>query len=259
MPPTSHFPGSVTGGSLWDRVIKSIHGKSGGLGDVWALGGGSLRGGVWRDIVRIGEEIDGLGIEFTSSFFGMLGNGRDIRFWVDRWVDHWRLCDRFPRLYYLDRSREGSVLDKGSWILDDDGEFRVKELARLVEEKMLHTDSGGQETIWNKLVPKKVNIFVWRALKERLLVRVELDRRDIDLDKNLIWPTAVVWILSYVESVGLFGYVMSALPGTASGAVWLDGCLSMYQLFLVCLALSAIGTCCGSASEICIGCKLAPT
>ncbi|GKC30999.1 ribonuclease H-like domain-containing protein, partial [Tanacetum coccineum] len=73
------------------------------------------------------------------------------------------------------------------WILDDDGEFRVKELARLVEEKMLHTDSGGQETIWNKLVPKKVNIFVWRALKERLLVRVELDRRDIDLDSRSLY------------------------------------------------------------------------
>ncbi|GJS98273.1 RNA-directed DNA polymerase, eukaryota, reverse transcriptase zinc-binding domain protein [Tanacetum coccineum] len=83
------------------------------------------------------------------------------------WVDHQRLCNRFPRLYHLDRSKEGSVLDKGSW------------------EKMIHTDSRGQETIWNKLVPKKVNIFVWMDLKGRLLVRVELDRIDIDLDSIL--------------------------------------------------------------------------
>nr|GEV76846.1 RNA-directed DNA polymerase, eukaryota, reverse transcriptase zinc-binding domain protein [Tanacetum cinerariifolium] len=175
------------GGSLWARVIKIIHGKSEGLGEVRVLGGRSLRGGVWSDIVRIGEEIDGLGIEFTSSFFGKLGIRRDIRFWVDRWVNHRRLCDGFLRLYHLDMSREGSVFDKGSrrWMLDDDWEFTVKELARLVEEKMLHTDSGGQETIWNKLVPKKVNIFVWRALKGRLPVHVELDRRDIDLDSVL--------------------------------------------------------------------------
>lgn len=46
-------------------------------------------------------------------------------------------------------------------------------------------DSNGQDTIWNKLVPKKVNIFVWRALKGRLPVRVELDRRGIDLDSVL--------------------------------------------------------------------------
>ncbi|GJS10798.1 nucleotide-binding alpha-beta plait domain-containing protein [Tanacetum coccineum] len=75
--------------------------------------------------------------------------------------------------------------DKWRWTLDVDGEFTVKELDRLVEEKILHTDSGGQETIWNKLVPKKVNIFVWRALKGILPVRVELDRRGIDLDSVL--------------------------------------------------------------------------
>ncbi|GJV18277.1 RNA-directed DNA polymerase, eukaryota, reverse transcriptase zinc-binding domain protein [Tanacetum coccineum] len=67
----------------------------------------------------------------------------------------------------------------------DDGEYEVKELSRMVEEKILHVDSGGQETLWNKLVPKKVNIFVWRALKERLPVREELDKRGIDLDSVL--------------------------------------------------------------------------
>ncbi|GJS39364.1 RNA-directed DNA polymerase, eukaryota, reverse transcriptase zinc-binding domain protein, partial [Tanacetum coccineum] len=129
------------------------------------------------------------------------------------------------------------------------GGLLKEELARLVEEKMLHTDSGGQETIWNKLVPKKVNIFVWRALKERLLVRVELDRRDIDLDScgllqvllclafvpvigflsegffmsagcGVIWFFAVVWPLYSVESLGLFGFGMSALSGTACGSGW---------------------------------------
>ncbi|GKD33802.1 RNA-directed DNA polymerase, eukaryota, reverse transcriptase zinc-binding domain protein, partial [Tanacetum coccineum] len=75
--------------------------------------------------------------------------------------------------------------DKWMWTLGEDGEFTVKELARSVEEKILHMESGGQETLWNKLVPKKVNIFVWRALKGRLLVRVEHDRRGIDLDSVL--------------------------------------------------------------------------
>nr|GEW58008.1 RNA-directed DNA polymerase, eukaryota, reverse transcriptase zinc-binding domain protein [Tanacetum cinerariifolium] len=70
-------------------------------------------------------------------------------------------------------------------MLDDDGEFTVKELAKFIEEKIPHTNNGGQETVWNKLVPKKVNIFAWRALKGRLLVHVELDRRDIDLDSVL--------------------------------------------------------------------------
>ncbi|GJW46396.1 hypothetical protein Tco_0078042 [Tanacetum coccineum] len=72
--------------------------------------------------------------------------------------------------YYLDRWR---------WTLCEDGEFKVKDLSRLIEEKILHVETGTQETLWNKLVPKKVNIFVWRALK-KTLVRKELDKRGID-------------------------------------------------------------------------------
>ncbi|GJR85663.1 reverse transcriptase domain, reverse transcriptase zinc-binding domain protein [Tanacetum coccineum] len=189
-----------------------------------------LGGGVWRDIITIGEELDRLGIEFSSSFEGVVGNGRDIRFWIDRWVGNTKLCDRFPRLYHLDRRKEGCVADKGSWAntgwrwewdwvrnirgrvcsdfeellgvlqnivisidcrdkwrwtLNGDGDFSVKDLSRLVEEKILDVERGGQETIWNKLVPKKVNIFVWRVLKGRIPVREELDKRGIDLDSVL--------------------------------------------------------------------------
>ncbi|GKD26040.1 RNA-directed DNA polymerase, eukaryota, reverse transcriptase zinc-binding domain protein, partial [Tanacetum coccineum] len=158
-------------------------------------GGGRSGGGVWNGIVRIGEETNGVGLDFSSLCVGVLGDGKDIRFWVDKWVDNRRLCDRFPKLYHLDRRKEGSVWDKGSWVndvwdkwrwvLSEDGEFTVKELARLVEEKILHLENGGHETLWNRLVPKKVNIFAWMALKGRLPVRVELDKRGIDLDSVL--------------------------------------------------------------------------
>ena len=75
--------------------------------------------------------------------------------------------------------------DKWRWSLGEEDEFTVKDLSRMVESKVLHVDSGGQETILNKLVPKKVNIFVWRALKGRLPVCDALDRRGIDLDSVL--------------------------------------------------------------------------
>ncbi|GKA71883.1 hypothetical protein Tco_0778099 [Tanacetum coccineum] len=59
---------------------------------------------------------------------------------------------------------------RSRWALDKDEEFTVKELARLLEEKILHIDSGDHETIWNKLVHKQVSIFVWTSLKGRLSV-----------------------------------------------------------------------------------------
>ncbi|GKB51716.1 retrovirus-related pol polyprotein from transposon TNT 1-94, partial [Tanacetum coccineum] len=75
--------------------------------------------------------------------------------------------------------------DRWKWLLSKDGVFTVKELSRLFEEKILVLDNRGRETIWNKLVSKKVNIFVWRALRGRLPVRVELDIRGVDLDSVL--------------------------------------------------------------------------
>ncbi|GKD52396.1 reverse transcriptase domain, reverse transcriptase zinc-binding domain protein, partial [Tanacetum coccineum] len=208
--------------SAWIPVVEKFKKR---LSD-WKAKTLSFRG----RLTLVKSEIDGLGVDFTSSCVGVVGDGSDIRFWVDRWVDNGRLCDRFPRLYHLDGRKEVSVMDRGfwddnrwvwewdwvrnirgrvckeledllgalkhvvvsnncrdqwRWSLDEEGEFTVKVLSRLIEEKILLSNNGDQETLWNKLVPKKVNIFVWRALRERLLVRVELDRRGIDLDSVL--------------------------------------------------------------------------
>nr|GEW22475.1 RNA-directed DNA polymerase, eukaryota, reverse transcriptase zinc-binding domain protein [Tanacetum cinerariifolium] len=111
--------------------------------------------GVWHDIVKCGVEIDGVGVDFTSSCLGILGDERDIRFWEDIWT------------------------------LDVECGFKSKTLTCMIDEKILQVESGGHETVWKKLVPKKVNIFVWRARKGRLSVRVELDKRGIDLDSVL--------------------------------------------------------------------------
>nr|GEW69823.1 putative ribonuclease H protein At1g65750 family [Tanacetum cinerariifolium] len=149
-------------------------------------------GWVWRDIIKVGEDLEGIGISFRSSFKGMVGNGSEIRFWVDNWIGDDKLYDRFPKLYHLDRFKEGRVAEKGSsvdsgwvwerdlvrnlrgrvckdfgdlrhvlqnvvicydyrdrwrWTLSEDGEFTVKELTRLVEERMLNVDYDDQATL----------------------------------------------------------------------------------------------------------------
>nr|GEU57038.1 reverse transcriptase domain, reverse transcriptase zinc-binding domain protein [Tanacetum cinerariifolium] len=101
---------------------------------------------------KAGEDLGGLGIDFSSSFVGEVGNGYDIRFWIDRWVGGERLCYRFPRLYHLDRMEEGKVADKRKWdrwrwSLHGSGEFTVKELSKLVEEKSLIAGNGDKRGI----------------------------------------------------------------------------------------------------------------
>lgn len=74
------------------------------------------------------------------------------------------------------------VKDSWSWTLADDGMFDVKKL-RLLLDKVQLGDRIAEEdqTICKKLIPGKVNVFMWRAWKGRLPVRVELDKRGIDL------------------------------------------------------------------------------
>ncbi|GJZ71757.1 reverse transcriptase domain, reverse transcriptase zinc-binding domain protein [Tanacetum coccineum] len=203
--------------------------------------------------IGVGKEMDGLGLEFSSSCRGVLRDGCNIKFWLDRWVDDRRLCDRFSRLFHQDRAKEGSVKDKGKWVneswiwewdwvrtirvrvckeledlvsvlqnvvvsyncrdrwkwtLCEDGEFKVKDLSRLIEETILHVESGTQETLWNKLVPRKVNIFIWRALKGRLLVRAELDKRGIDLD-SVLCPCCTNAVESCAHSLIMCDLAMS--------------------------------------------------
>ncbi|GJX23490.1 RNA-directed DNA polymerase, eukaryota, reverse transcriptase zinc-binding domain protein [Tanacetum coccineum] len=81
---------------------------------------------------------------------------------------------------------EMKLLDKDAKKLYEGDSITNKEaLQKNKLEKILSADNEEQETSWNKLLPKKVNIFVWRALRGRLSVRVELDRRCIDLDSVL--------------------------------------------------------------------------
>ncbi|GJZ16190.1 reverse transcriptase domain, reverse transcriptase zinc-binding domain protein [Tanacetum coccineum] len=146
---------------------------------------------------KVGEDLGGLGIDFSSSFVGDVGNGCDIRFWIDRWVGGERLCDRFSRLYHLDRRKEvrlrikeNSVVtvdckDCWMWSLHDSGEFTVKELSKLVEEKSLIARNGG-----------------------RLPVREELDKRGIDLD-SLLCPSCNSVVESCAHCLVLCNFAMS--------------------------------------------------
>lgn len=60
-------------------------------------------------------------------------------------------------------------------------EVHGKSLKDMIDDKVLGENGGFLETKWNNVVPRKVNIFVWRLSQGRLPVRVALDRMGIDL------------------------------------------------------------------------------
>ncbi|GJT13203.1 hypothetical protein Tco_0860245 [Tanacetum coccineum] len=52
--------------------------------------------------------------------------------------------------------------DSQRWVLDaTDGRFTAKLLRGLINEKILPSTDGTQETKWNKAIPRKVCIMIW--------------------------------------------------------------------------------------------------
>ncbi|GJZ35962.1 reverse transcriptase domain, reverse transcriptase zinc-binding domain protein [Tanacetum coccineum] len=112
---------------------------------------------------------------------------------VWRWEMDWereprgRACGDLAVLMDLLHSvnRTCDCRDSWQWNRAEDGKFKVKDLSHMVDDLSLQVIGSSQEMVWNKLVPKKVNIFIWRALNGRIPVRVELDKRGVDLDSVL--------------------------------------------------------------------------
>ncbi|KAJ9549250.1 hypothetical protein OSB04_021793 [Centaurea solstitialis] len=107
----------VDGGSFWGRIIRSIYGDEGGLD----LRESEVRGGgcsVWKNIVRVGGLLDGMGLEFSNSFRRIVGDGSETRFWKDRWLGDRPLEVDFPRISRLEVNSGVSILDRGEWVED---------------------------------------------------------------------------------------------------------------------------------------------
>ncbi|XP_071688255.1 uncharacterized protein [Rutidosis leptorrhynchoides] len=70
--------------------------------------------------------------------------------------------------------------DTCSWALSHNGIFTLRSLSLILDDLSI-ANTYVEETMCNNLVPKKVEIFVWRLCKKRLPVKTELDKRGIDL------------------------------------------------------------------------------
>ncbi|GKC16931.1 reverse transcriptase domain, reverse transcriptase zinc-binding domain protein [Tanacetum coccineum] len=79
-------------------------------------------------------------------------------------------------------TRDGT--DSWQWLLEDGG-FTVKRLKEMVDEKVLGMRSQIEETKWCKIVPRKVNVFMWRLKCGRIPVRTFLDNIGMDLHSIL--------------------------------------------------------------------------
>ncbi|GJS19939.1 RNA-directed DNA polymerase, eukaryota, reverse transcriptase zinc-binding domain protein [Tanacetum coccineum] len=144
--------------------------------------------------------------------------------WKDTWLGDAPLCSRFNRLFRLEKNQNCLVRDRivnGLWAWDwrrpvnggraladlnnllmdigslnvevdrdcvvsslsTDGSYSVSFIRKHIDNCMIANSLPS--TRWCKIIPRKVNIFMWRLLLDRLPHRLNLSSRGLDIDSIL--------------------------------------------------------------------------
>ncbi|GJV24060.1 RNA-directed DNA polymerase, eukaryota, reverse transcriptase zinc-binding domain protein [Tanacetum coccineum] len=203
--------------SLWSKIIRVLHGSEGGFDP-----NGCAFNGIWSKIVGTSNYLHTSSILPVDSIRYQVGCGSTIRFWKDTWLGSSPLQFRYNRLFRLDRNEDCLIsdrisnglwewnwsldalgsrntmylnhllteisnievredMDKCIWAVSQDGNFTVGSLRCLIDDHTL--PSLVSKTTWEKFLPRKVNVFMWRLNLDRLPHRFNLSSRGIEIPK----------------------------------------------------------------------------
>ncbi|GKE90357.1 hypothetical protein Tco_1567832, partial [Tanacetum coccineum] len=178
--------------ALWVCIIKALHGHEGGFDQR-----GCKINGLWAKIVGSSNHLHSSGIFPTDSLRFKVGCATLIRFWKDTWPGDHPLYLRYNRLFRLERNKDCLVIDRISneelcwdwsrselgtrnisslnallveignievtlesnacvWSLAKDAMFSVGVTRQFLDDRFL--PSLVPSTIWEKMLPRKVNI-----------------------------------------------------------------------------------------------------
>ncbi|GKF04801.1 RNA-directed DNA polymerase, eukaryota, reverse transcriptase zinc-binding domain protein, partial [Tanacetum coccineum] len=155
------------------KLIKGICGPDGGIGGETLV---SSNQSPWNVIVSWVSQLQGKGVDLLVACNRILGDGMSINFWDNLW------CGDRPLKEGSKRCAESDNRDGWKWSLASNG-FSVAYVRKYIVKHILHR--GLTSTRWNRGVPIKVNIFMWRLSLDKLLTIVNMDRKRIDIDPLL--------------------------------------------------------------------------
>ncbi|GJX48904.1 RNA-directed DNA polymerase, eukaryota, reverse transcriptase zinc-binding domain protein [Tanacetum coccineum] len=205
--------------ALWVEVLKSIHGNEAGIELK-----GCQTNGLWARIVGMIYHLHSSGYVPLNSLRYQVGDDSMIRFWKDTWLGDAPLCSCFNRLFRLEKNQNCLVRDRivnGLWAWDwrrpvnggraladlnnllmdidslnvevdrdcvvsslsTDGSYSVSFIRKHIDNCIIANSLPS--TRWCKIISRKVNIFMWRLLHDRLPHRLNLSSRCLDINSIL--------------------------------------------------------------------------
>ncbi|GJU96420.1 RNA-directed DNA polymerase, eukaryota, reverse transcriptase zinc-binding domain protein [Tanacetum coccineum] len=172
---------------LWLNVIKAIYGNEGSLDHFSSSHHGCS---VWSGILKAIDKLKTKGVDLHNFCKLVVGNGNTIKFWHDKWYGDVCFKDKFHRCFNLELQKDISValkLQSNDFALSlrrqprsgGHDDFSVKSAREVIDKHVLITSST--PTRWYKVLPIKLNIFMWRMLLDKLPTRSNLAIRGLDV------------------------------------------------------------------------------
>ncbi|GJU31529.1 RNA-directed DNA polymerase, eukaryota [Tanacetum coccineum] len=179
---------------------------------------------LWLDIVKEVHNLQNQGIDLMGYILKKLGNGEDTLFWEDSWKGDITFKSIYPSLYALETNKNVSVAsklsqpnlatsfrraprggledyqfsqlllnmegvsctdvkDRWSWALTGCGDFSVASIRKSLDNHFLPVVAS--KTRWIHEVPIKVNILVWKVRMDGLPTRLNISKREMDIQSIL--------------------------------------------------------------------------
>ena len=193
------------------------------MGVFHKLGGVARGNGVWVRILKDIHSLHDQNVIPYNSLKKKVRDGSSTKFWLDNWIGDQDFCIQFPRLFRLEVNKESLVRDHWNdwwtwswsrpidggitstqlsnllnlivnvqlsrdkdewvWTLDKSNTFVVKYTKKNIDSLLL--PDSQPHTRWCRFIPKKVNIFLWRAFRNRLPTRWNLSNKGIKIESIL--------------------------------------------------------------------------
>ncbi|GJS36875.1 putative RNA-directed DNA polymerase, eukaryota, reverse transcriptase zinc-binding domain protein [Tanacetum coccineum] len=155
----------------WKNVISSYDNNGLNIHSLKAFNLALLQKWHWR-LYRLVREKDYL-------FIDRIDHGQWRWNWSRPILGARNSADLLDMLFEISSAEINEVGNTCVWSLGTDGTFSVKDARCIIDSKIL--PSLAPSTVWDKNIPRKVNIFIWRLILDRLPHKLNLSFRGIDI------------------------------------------------------------------------------